>query len=95
MTCINVPDPGWGCRYGSGNLHDMETDEGVPVFMFRKGQRVRFFDADATQVGPEHRNVAPALTWAHYHGWHDPSAPLWLTIGCQAEARANHRGRAS
>ena len=39
------------------------TEDGTRVEMLRKGQRVRFYDADGVQHGPEHKNVAPAITW--------------------------------
>lgn len=47
------------------------TPEGRNVYMFRKrtGQRVRFYDEDGNQVGPEQQNVAPAHAYAGSQGW--------------------------
>lgn len=46
------------------------TPAGSIVNMQRKGQRVRFFDcATGDQVGPEQRNVAPAVAAALSVGW--------------------------
>lgn len=70
------------------------TDDGTPVVMLRKGQRVRFYDGQDRQVGPEHANVYPATVWAYFHGWSDPTAPAWLNAGCRAEVQANSRVRA-
>lgn len=70
------------------------TDQGVEVYLFRKGQRCRWFTAAGEQVGPEHRNVVPALIWAYANGWHDPSNPAWLNAGIAAEIAANTRVRA-
>lgn len=39
------------------------------VWMFRKGQRCRFFNQKGDQVGPEQRNVVPAVAFAHSQGW--------------------------
>lgn len=61
---ILPPDPGFGEVYG----HAYPTPEG-PVWMFRKGQRVRFFNAAGEQVGPEQSNVAPAVVYAMSEGW--------------------------
>jgi hypothetical protein len=43
--------------------------------MRRKGQRVRFFDVRDRQVGPEQKNVAPALLYAAHMGWSDLTGP--------------------
>jgi hypothetical protein len=61
------PKPSWGARYG-GPTPDYQTPQG-PVWMFRRGQRVRFYAADGAQVGPEQANVAPAVAYALYAGW--------------------------
>jgi hypothetical protein len=37
--------------------------------MYRKGQRVRFYDERGRQVGPEQSNVAPAVAYAQSQGW--------------------------
>ena len=39
------------------------------VGMWRKGQKVRFYTADGTQMGPEQANVAPAVAFALHNGW--------------------------
>ena len=45
------------------------TDDGRFVTMWRKGCRVRFYTDDGEQVGPEQRNVAPAIAFAHHYHW--------------------------
>jgi hypothetical protein len=86
-----MTDPGWGKPYGS---IPFLTDEGVEVWLYRKGQRCRWYDAAGNQVGPDQRNVAPAYTYAMFHGWTDPSVPAWLSAGATAEVRRNLRVRA-
>lgn len=66
-------DPGWGRWYGETSY---TTPEGTVVRMYRKGQRVRFFDAQGRQVGPEHGNVAPAIVAAYHYGWENNNARL-------------------
>ena len=57
----------WGRPYGQ---HAAYLTLAGPVWMRRRGQRVRFFDQDGQQVGPEHANVAPAVAYALYaEGW--------------------------
>jgi Zn finger protein HypA/HybF involved in hydrogenase expression len=58
-------DPKWGTPYGLPMLHP----SGTAIRMRRKGQRVRFFDLNGKQVGPEHANVAPAVAWAMSKGF--------------------------
>jgi hypothetical protein len=82
-------DPRWGQPYGDTTYM---TTEGVTVWLYRKGQRCRFFDAAAEQVGPEHRNVVPAIVWAAYEGWINPTA-LGLNLAVMREVRANTRLR--
>jgi len=67
---------------------DYVTTDGVPVWMERKGQKTRFLDAGGNQVGPVHRNLGPAVTWARAQGWRDPSMPDWFNDGCIAEVAA-------
>lgn len=67
-----VPDPGWGKPYGSDGGPSYVTGDGTPVFMFRKGQAVRFYDGSGQQVGPDQTNVAPAVAYAHSQGWAPP-----------------------
>jgi hypothetical protein len=79
-------DPRWGRQYGEGPHY--VTPEGTLVWMHRRGQRVRFFNAEGAQVGPEHRNVAPALVWKAVAGWIDPRDPMTsavLNAGIRAE----------
>ncbi len=57
--------PGWQ-RYSG---RPWTTPRGRVVWIYRKGQRVRFFDAAGRQVGPEQSNVAPGVSYAHYKGW--------------------------
>ncbi len=76
MTPVN---PQFGSIYGdpSGGPQYI-TDSGVAVWMWRKG----------VQVGPEHRNVAPAVCAAAAAGWTNPSMPAWLNAGLAAEVAA-------
>jgi hypothetical protein len=39
------------------------------VWMFRRGQRVRFFTAGGREIGEEQSNVAPAVAYASSKGW--------------------------
>lgn len=54
----------WGSLYGS----PVTSTDGRKLELRRNGQRCRFYDG-ADQVGPEHRNVAPALAYAMAQGW--------------------------
>lgn len=65
------PSPRFGKLYG-GELPSYwvpTVGEGGPVWMWRKGQRVRFHDHKGIQVGPEQANVAPAVAYAMSRGW--------------------------
>lgn len=75
----------FGQPYGEGPHY--VTPDGVTVTMWRKGQRVRYFDTDGNQVGPEHRNVVPAVIWAAAHAWIDPRDPM-LSLAVTMEVRA-------
>jgi len=69
------PAPGgWGKPYGSDPYL---TPHGA-VLMFRKGQRVRFFTPEGAQIGPEQRNVAPAVVFALSQGWRSANPKLEL-----------------
>lgn len=81
----------FGRLYGDSDRPSFVTDTGIAVWMWRKGQRVRFLTAEGTQVGPEHRNVFPAVVSAYAAGWSDPSAPEWLNRGCQAEVQGRRK----
>jgi hypothetical protein len=61
-------DPNFGSIYGGADPSYI-TDAGVPVWMWRKRQAVRFYDAEGKQHGPEQSNVAPAMAYARYKGW--------------------------
>lgn len=67
---------------------DYVTADGVEVWMERKHQKTRFLDASGSQVGPVHRNLAPAVGWARAQGWCDPSLPQWFNDGAIAEVAA-------
>ena len=69
-SSVKIPSPGWGKSYGGTSYL---TDQSVRVWLHRKGQRVRFYDADGKQVGPEQSNVAPALAYASRNKWIDVS----------------------
>ena len=78
----------WGQAYGCDPEPAYVTPDG-PVWMHRKGQRVRFFDDHGIQVGDEHRNVAPAIVFAAFQGWIDPTDPMTsaiLNAGIRAQA---------
>lgn len=63
-----MPEPTeWGTPYPQSGPSYM-SPEG-PIWMRRKGQRVRLFSASGEQVGPEQRNVAPAVAFAISRGW--------------------------
>jgi hypothetical protein len=64
---VIVPNPEWGSVYG--DTRPAYCTEFGYVWMFRKGQRVRFYDEDGQQVGPEQANVAPAVAYARSQGW--------------------------
>jgi hypothetical protein len=76
----------FGRIYGDPATPAYITRDGQSVWMWRKGQRVRFLTADGVQVGPEHRNVFPAVCAASAAGWIDPCNPL-LSVACTAEVR--------
>lgn len=61
-----LPAVAWGKPYGRDPFY---TSQGHWAWMFRKGQRVRFFNAQGRQVGPEQRNVAPAIVYTIRKGW--------------------------
>jgi hypothetical protein len=71
---------------------DYVTADGVEVWMERKRQKTRFLDRHGSQVGPVHRNLAPAVIWARAQGWRDPSLPQWFNDGVIAEVSAGGAG---
>lgn len=64
---------------------DYVTTDGTEVWIERKHQKTRFLDASGTQIGPVHRNLAPAVVWARRQGWRDPSLPDWFNDGAIAD----------
>ncbi len=62
-------DPGFGKPYAAGVRYLTEDER--PVSMWRRGQKVRFYDDDGNQVGPEQSNVAPALAYTYSKGWRE------------------------
>lgn len=63
----------WGHPYG----HDgskrpgtgYRTPTSIEVWLYRKGQKCRWFDRGGHQWGPEQANVAPALAYAFSQHW--------------------------
>jgi hypothetical protein len=86
-------DKPFGQFYACSSEQPSHMTPDGPLWMRRKGQRVRFFDETGEQVGPEQRNVAPALCYAAWQGWIDPRDPAtsaWLNAGIRAETRIRH-----
>ena len=82
----------WGEPYGCDlETPSYSTPDG-PVWMFRRGQRCRYFGADGEQVGPEQANVAPAICYAAYEGWIDPFN-VALSIATNLEVRSKMQRR--
>lgn len=82
----------WGAVYGGNPSY--VTPRGRAVAMCRKRQAVRFYDAKGKQVGPEQRNVAPAVAYALYHRWMDPpdsKTPEWMQRAGHREIRSTTR----
>lgn len=69
--------PNFGRIYGSASHPSFITNRGVPVWMWRKGQRVRFYTESGKQVRPEQPNVAPAVAAALAWGWTDVIGARW------------------
>ena len=60
----------WGRPYACDiDRPSYDVPEVGHVWMFRKGQRVRFFDRHGDQVGPEQSNVAPAIAYSMRERW--------------------------
>jgi hypothetical protein len=81
--------PNYGELYGASKEPCFVTDEGVELWLYRKGRAARFFDCHGDQVGREHPNVYQATVWAYAHGWYNPTAPAWVNAGCAAEVHAS------
>jgi hypothetical protein len=64
----HLTDPGFGQIYGDASTPSYYSPDG-PVWMYRKGQHVRFYTDAGTQVGPEQDNIAPAVAYALTQGW--------------------------
>lgn len=81
-----APKP-WGEVWGAPFVR---RSDGATVLMRRKAQRVQFFTQAGEPVGPEHRNVVPALIWAWASGspLSDPTADPVLMAGIRREIAA-------
>jgi hypothetical protein len=88
MSAPMTTEPKFGTMYGPGPHY--RTTDGTEVWMWRKGQRVRYFDTHGVQVGPEHRNVAPAVVYAAANCWVDPDQP-WLSLAVSLEVLGKTR----
>lgn len=71
--------PGWK-PYGAGLAYKKRGR--ASIFLWRRGQRCRWFTEKGDQVGPEQANVAPAVVWAHGHGY----SSGWLSKATAAVA---------
>jgi hypothetical protein len=74
--------PNFGEPFGSREGPSYITGGGTEVWMYRCGEKVRFYDRSANQIGPEHSNVYPATVWVFQQGWYCPTSPQWLNAGC-------------
>lgn len=59
-------------EWGGKSWGEYVNDAGHRVEMFRKGQKVRFFDSKGRQFGPEQRNVGPAIAAISAAGYYSP-----------------------
>jgi len=64
-----------------------------PVWMWRRGCRVRYFNTEGVQVGPEHSNVYPAMLAAFAAGWQDPNISRFANLMCKREVLVTSRVR--
>jgi len=63
----------WGRPYGAC----CKVRRGrVPIYLYRKGQRCRWYSAKGRQIGPEQANAAPALAWAYVNHYRDATGEL-------------------
>jgi len=92
VEAIQRVDPQWGEDYCNGQVAYVVPGSGTYVWMYRKGQKVRFYDTNAVQVGPEHANVMPALCWAAGQAWIDPFN-VNLSLACTTEVRSGVAAR--
>lgn len=67
------------------------TTDGVEVWMWRKGQKVRFYTKAGVQVGPEQSNVYPAVCAAAKAYWYDPARSPTFNFGLWVEAGLRER----
>jgi hypothetical protein len=79
----------FGNIFGNPDIPAYISPEG-PVWMWRKGQKVRFLTADGSQIGPEHANVAPATASAAHAGWIDPTN-VALSLAFRDEIRGTRK----
>jgi hypothetical protein len=73
--------PNFGEPLWDGEGPSYITDHGDEVWLYRQGQKVRFYDRSGNQVGPEHRNLYPASVWLFAQGWYRPTSPRWVNAG--------------
>lgn len=90
---LQPADPGFG-ECWSTDGPEYVTPEGIAVWMWRKGCRVRFFDMRGQQVGPEAPNVYPAQIYAAKHAWVSPATPI-LSLACITDVRRQDAERAA
>lgn len=81
-----IPARKYGRMYGGDR--PWITDTGLQVWMWRKGQKVRFLTATGKQIGPTHANVYPAMNKAigisepEVMAWYRAKRlGLWLSLG--------------
>lgn len=83
--------PGRGEMFGcSPDRPDYLTcPDRTPAWMYKRGQRVRFYDANANMVGPEHRHVAAAIVWAAMNSWWIVDQSANFNAALYVEVRTN------
>jgi hypothetical protein len=74
--------PDFGELFESREGPSYITERGTEVWTYRCGQRIRFYDRSAKQVGPQHSNIYPATVWAFQQRWHSPTSVPWVNDGC-------------
>lgn len=65
---VEPRNPNFGKIYGAPRYPAYHSPRGA-VWMWRKGQKVRFYTSMGKQVGPEQRNVAHAVAYAQRKEW--------------------------
>lgn len=64
MSTVASPGNGWEQW---GTVTHRRTK--LSVTLWRKGRVCRYLTSDGVQVGPDQKNVAPALAWADQNGF--------------------------